>query len=510
MTVSIEQDPEILLRIEDLRTYFFVYDGTVKALDGVSLYVRRGETLGIVGETGCGKSVTAFSVMKLIQDPPGRIVSGQIIYKGANLTRYLPYEAKYIDRKNGRVKIKRNRRVIRLTERIFQGIRGREISMIFQEPTTALNPVLTVEKQVSEALLMHRKSEIINSILDKEKSDISGFKTEIRKLVEDFDIAGTQTDDFRKSAIQTISNFVKEPRQQIQIYDIVTSRGQKRRRRIRESLQVAKIGSLSEQAKHILELEKELDAQLKREGNEILAGSDIASLKKLASEIRFFKFKILLQKLNLVAKMASDKTIKVETSLWVEELLKQVSIQDAHKVLSSYPHELSGGMQQRVMISMALSCNPSLLIADEPTTALDVTIQAQILDLMKRLKKTTNASIMLITHDLGVISEVCDRVAVMYAGLVAETGTVTEIFKNPLHPYTKGLLSAIPRLDMPGKKLTSISGTVPNLLKPPSGCRFHPRCPYVMDVCKTNLPISIEVTKGHTVSCFLFGGDVNQ
>ena len=510
MTVSVEQDPDILLRIEDLRTYFFVYDGTVKALDGVSLYVKRGETLGIVGETGCGKSVTAFSVMKLIQDPPGRIVSGQIIYKGANLTRYLPYEATYAERKSGRVKIKRNRRVMRLTERIFQGIRGREISMIFQEPTTALNPVLTVDRQVSEALLMHRKSEIIDSILGKGKSDLSGFKTAIRKLVEDFDISGVQSDDFKKSAIQTISNFVKESRQQIQIYDIVTSRGQKRGRRVREAFRVAGIGSISKQAKHILELEKELDSQMKREGNEILAGSDLASLKVLASEIRLFKFKIFLQKLNLVAKRASDKTIKVETSLWVEELLKQVSIQDAHKVLSSYPHELSGGMQQRVMISMALSCNPSLLIADEPTTALDVTIQAQILDLMKRLKKTTNASIMLITHDLGVISEVCDRVAVMYAGLVAETGTVTEIFKNPLHPYTKGLLSAIPRLDMPGKKLTSISGTVPNLLKPPSGCRFHPRCPYVMDVCRANLPVSIEVTKGHTVSCFLFGGDTNQ
>lgn len=510
MTVSMELDPEILLRIEDLRTYFFVYDGTVKALDGVSLYVRRGETLGVVGETGCGKSVTAFSVMKLIQDPPGRIVSGRIIYKGANLTRYLPYEAKYTDRKRGRVKIRRNRRVIKLTERIFQGIRGREISMIFQEPTTALNPVLTVEKQVGEALLMHRKSEIIDSILGKGKSDLSGFRAEMKKLVEDFDVAGNQTDDFRKSAIQTISNFVKESRQQIQICDIVTSRGQKRGRRVREAVRVAGIGSLSKQAKHILELEKELDSRMKRERNEILAGSDLASLKRMSSEIRLFRFKILLQKLNFAVKRASDKAIRTETSLWVEELLKQVSIQDAHKVLSNYPHELSGGMQQRVMISMALSCNPSLLIADEPTTALDVTIQAQILDLMKKLKKTTNASIMLITHDLGVISEVCDRVAVMYAGIVAETGTVTEIFKNPLHPYTKGLLSAIPRLDMPGKKLTSIPGTVPNLLKPPSGCRFHPRCPFVMDVCKTSLPASIEATKGHTVSCFLYGGDIDQ
>ncbi len=245
---------------------------------------------------------------------------------------------------------------------------------------------------------------------------------------------------------------------------------------------------------------------MKSERNAILAGSDLRTIKKISIEVRRCRWKIALRKLNLIAGRECSRSINAETSGWVEELLKQVSIQDAHKVLSSYPHELSGGMQQRVMISMALSCNPSLLIADEPTTALDVTIQAQILDLMKRLKKTTNASVMLITHDLGVISEVCDRVAVMYAGVVAETGTVTEIFKNPLHPYTKGLLSAIPRLDMPGKKLTTIPGSVPNLLRPPAGCRFHPRCPYVMDVCKTTVPVTVEVSKGHTVSCFLFGG----
>ncbi len=506
MSTTIEQDPDILLRVEDLKTYFFVYDGIVKALDGVTLYVRKGETLGIVGETGCGKSVTAFSVLKLIQDPPGRIVSGRIIYKGADLTRYLPYEVKYVNKKGKRVRIKRNKRVIKLTERIFQGIRGREISMIFQEPTTALNPVLTVERQVGEALLMHRKSEIIDSILRKEVASLSGYASGIRSLIDDFDVSGTNRDDFRKTAMLTISNHVKDQRQQIQVYDVITSRGQKKSKRLKEALRVAKIGSLSKAARDILQLEKQLDTLLKSERNAILAGSDLRTIKKISIEVRRCRWKIALSKLNLIAGRECSRSINAETSGWVEELLKQVSIQDAHKVLSSYPHELSGGMQQRVMISMALSCNPSLLIADEPTTALDVTIQAQILDLMKRLKKTTNASVMLITHDLGVISEVCDRVAVMYAGVVAETGTVTEIFKNPLHPYTKGLLSAIPRLDMPGKKLTTIPGSVPNLLRPPAGCRFHPRCPYVMDVCKTTVPVTVEVSKGHTVSCFLFGG----
>ncbi len=505
-----EQDPDILLSVEDLKTYFFVYDGIVKALDGVTLHVRRGETLGIVGETGCGKSVTAFSVLKLIQDPPGRIVSGRILFKGADLTRYLPYEARYSNGKRGRIKIKRNRRAIKLTERIFEGIRGREISMIFQEPTTALNPVLTVERQVGEALLMHRKSEIIDSIFSKKGASMPGYISDMRKLIEEFDISGTNSDDFRKFALLAISSHVSDPRQQIQIYDAITSKGQKRSRRLREAARVAKIGSISKSAREILRLEKELDAQMKTVRNAILAGSDLRTVGKLSSEAGRFRLRIALRKLNVVAYRECRRSMNMEISGWVEELLKQVSIQDPHKVLSSYPHELSGGMQQRVMISMALSCNPSLLIADEPTTALDVTIQAQILDLMKKLKKSTNASIMLITHDLGVISEVCDRVAVMYAGLVAETATVTDIFKNPLHPYTKGLLSAIPRLDMPGKKLITIQGNVPNLLKPPAGCRFHPRCPYVMDVCRTKVPATVEVSKGHTVSCFLFGGVDNQ
>ncbi len=240
MSTTIEQDPDILLRVEDLKTYFFVYDGIVKALDGVTLYVRKGETLGIVGETGCGKSVTAFSVLKLIQDPPGRIVSGRIIYKGADLTRYLPYEVKYVNKKGKRVRIKRNKRVIKLTERIFQGIRGREISMIFQEPTTALNPVLTVERQVGEALLMHRKSEIIDSILRKEVASLSGYASGIRSLIDDFDVSGTNRDDFRKTAMLTISNHVKDQRQQIQVYDVITSRGQKRSKKAEGSITCGK------------------------------------------------------------------------------------------------------------------------------------------------------------------------------------------------------------------------------------------------------------------------------
>jgi peptide/nickel transport system ATP-binding protein len=509
MSINLPDDSDILLRIEDLRTYFFVYDGVVKALDGVSLYVRKGETLGIVGETGCGKSVTAFSILKLIQDPPGRIVSGKIIYKGADLTRYLPYEAKYVER-GSRTKVIRNKRIIKLTERIFQGIRGREISMIFQEPTTALNPVMTVERQVGEALLMHRKSEIVDSILSKGSVNFDGLRAEMQRIAEEFDLAESDSEKLRSNAMDSLSKYVRDEKQRSQLCDIILSRGKKRSRRIREAIQTARIGSISEAAKHLLELEKELDRLAKNERNEILLGNDLAVLNGITSQVRKSRRRLAIRRLNIAARRQCDMSIRSEVALWVEGLLKQVSIPDAHKILSSYPHELSGGMQQRVMIAMALSCNPSLLIADEPTTALDVTIQAQILDLMRKLKSTTNSSIVLITHDLGVISEICDRVAVMYAGLVAETGSVREIFKNPLHPYTRGLLAAIPRLDMPGKKLTTISGNVPNLLHPPDGCRFHPRCPFVMDICRTTIPMPVEVTQNHTVSCFLYGGGNHQ
>jgi len=509
MSINLPDDSDILLRIEDLRTYFFVYDGVVKALDGVNLYVRKGETLGIVGETGCGKSVTAFSILKLIQDPPGRIVSGKIIYKGADLTRYLPYEAKYVER-GSRTKVIRNKRIIKLTERIFQGIRGREISMIFQEPTTALNPVMTVERQVGEALLMHRKSEIVDSILSKGSVNFEGLRAEMQRIAEEFDLAESDTEKLRSNAMDSLSKYVADEKQRSQLCDIILSRGKKRSRRVREAIQAARISSISDAAKHLLELEKETDRLAKNERNEILLGNDLSVLNGITSQVRKSRRRLAMRRLNLAARRQCDMSIKSEVALWVEGLLKQVSIPDAHKILSSYPHELSGGMQQRVMIAMALSCNPSLLIADEPTTALDVTIQAQILDLMKKLKSNTNSSIVLITHDLGVISEICDRVAVMYAGLVAETGSVREIFKNPLHPYTRGLLAAIPRLDMPGKKLTTISGNVPNLLHPPEGCRFHPRCPFVMDICRTTIPMPVEVTQNHTVSCFLYGGGNHQ
>jgi oligopeptide/dipeptide ABC transporter ATP-binding protein len=315
-----------MLKIQELKTYFYTDKGVVKAVDGVSLDVGRGKILGLVGESGCGKSVTALSILKLVQCPPGKIIDGSIVLDGKDLLKMSP---------------KRMRE-----------IRGNEISMIFQEPMTSLNPVYKVGRQVMEALMIHEKID----------------KNEARK-----------------------------------------------------------------------------------------------------------------------------KTV---------EMFEMVGIPEAEKRIEAYPHQLSGGLRQRVMIAMALICKPKLLIADEPTTALDVTIQAQILKLMKELQKETNASIILITHDLGVVAEVCDYVNVMYAGKIMEYADVFEIFESPLHPYTWGLLNSIPKLHENNNELYSIKGMVPSLLSLPKGCRFHPRCEFATSRCREEEPELVEFKKGHFVRCW--------
>jgi len=321
-----------LLDVKNFKTYFFTDEGVVRAVDGVDLYINQGETLGIVGESGCGKSVTALSIMRLIPQPPGKIVDGQILYNGLDL-----------------VTIPANK---------LRKIRGKEISMVFQEPMTSLNPVFTCGEQIAEALRLHE---------------------------------------------------------------------------------------------------------------------------------------------GLGRRDAMDKTV---------EMLKVVHIPNAERRVKEYPHQLSGGMRQRVMIAMALSCSPNLLIADEPTTALDVTIQAQILELLNELKTKLKMAVMLITHDMGVIAETAQRVVVMYAAKVAEEAPVGDLFKEPLHPYTQGLLRSIPRIDLAATehlRLETIPGTVPTLrgdIAP--GCRFAPRCPFVKSVCTEQDPVLKEVKPGHKVSCWLY------
>lgn len=317
---------EKLLEIRNLKTYFYTENGVSKAVDGVDLEIYPGETLGVVGESGCGKSVTSLSIMRLIQEPPGKIVDGEILFKGRDLAR--------------------------LSQDEMRQIRGNEISMIFQEPMTSLNPVFTIGEQISEAIMLHKK-------VDK--------------------------------------------------------------------------------------------------------------------------------------KQAMEESI---------EMLRKVGIPLPEQRVKEYPHQLSGGMRQRIMIAMALSCNPDLLIADEPTTALDVTIQAQILDLMQDLKKKYKMSIMMITHDLGVVAEVCDRVAVMYAGKVVEYADVKSLFKDPKHPYTWGLLNSIPRLDKEVDRLPAIPGIVPDSNNFPVGCRYNTRCPFAQEKCFKEEPELIEVAEGHKARCW--------
>ncbi len=355
---------DLLLEIRDLRTHFFTEDGVVKAINGVNLEIARGETLGLVGESGSGKSVTALSVLRLIQDPPGKIVSGQVLFKGQDLLSYP---------------------VARLREEI----RGREIAMIFQDPMISLNPVFTVGNQLAEAIYLHQ---------------FRGQRAALQQGVDMLREAGAP-------GLEGMTDLEPEPYART-LWQRAVQRG-----------------------------------------------------------IR---------------------------------MMETVGIPSARDRVIDYPHQFSGGMRQRIMIAMAISCHPVLLIADEPTTALDVTIQAQILEIMKTIKRTFGTSILLITHNLGVIAEMADRVAVMYAGNIVEYTDAQSLFYQPKHPYTVGLLHCYPEVDGPRKQLESIEGVVPDLINPPSGCRFHPRCKQAMPVCREREPQLQPVADGHLVSCHLY------
>jgi len=316
-----------LLEVKDLRTYFFTEEGVVRAVDGVSWDLDEGETLALVGESGCGKSVTAMSILRLIPNPPGRIVEGEVFFEGRDL--------------------------LKVTDAEMRSIRGNRIAMIFQEPMTSLNPVLTIGQQIKEAIVLH---------------------------------------------------------------------------------------------------------------------------------------------LGLADEEANARAV---------ELLEMVGIPEGGQRLRDYPHQFSGGMRQRVMIAMALACNPKVLIADEPTTALDVTIQAQILEIMARLSKELGTAVLVITHNLGIVARYADRVNVMYAGEIVESGTAIDIFKHPRHPYTVGLMASVPRLDATEKvRLATIEGQPPLLINVIPGCPFVPRCEWAIDICSTDHPILEDKEPGHQARCW--------
>ena len=369
-----------MLEIKNLKTRFNTYDGVVKALEGVNLEVKEGEVFGIVGETGCGKSVTSYSLMQLLPRT-AEIVAGEITLDGEEITG--------------------------ASDSRMRQIRGGEIGMIFQDPLSALNPVMKIKDQISEVIRLHQRQELENRT---EKVDS----------------------------------------------------GNERNPYILWSLIFVSLVSLF----YFLKLEDSFTDTL-------------AKLLFVGSLVGY----VFLPEMK--SESYSARTAVAEMDMVVESL-RQVRLPNPSQVANSYPHELSGGMQQRVMIAMALAGRPRLLIADEPTTALDVTIQSQILDLLKKLQKETGMTIVMITHDLGVVAEMCDRVAVMYAGTVVETGNASEIFSDPKHPYTQGLLSALPG---ESKELSSIGGSVPDLLNPPSGCRFNPRCPIAKAHCSVDVPL---------------------
>ncbi|MHA1719216.1 MAG: ABC transporter ATP-binding protein [Promethearchaeota archaeon] len=376
----------ILLDVKDLYTYFFTEEGIVKAVDGVSFQIHHDEILGLVGETGCGKSVTALSLLKLVRTP-GKIIQGSIYFEGDDL--------------------------VPKSEDEMLKIRGNSITMMFQDPMNSLNPVLKVGDQLAEVYLLHQKEFLKDEVL-KAREKNSKLKQNLKRMKKELKTASPD-------GAETLKNQIKAIKEQI-------------------------------------------------------------------------KFRITL---NDIAYRESAA------------LLDRIGLPNADTLINRYPHELSGGMRQRIMIAMGLACNSKLLICDEPTTALDVTIQAQILDMIRELKRKLKNSVLFITHSLGVIYELCDRVAVMYSGNIVEYGTVQDIFKNPQHPYTQGLMAAIPRVtkESRAKELMIIPGMVPNLIYPPHGCRFHPRCEYAMEICKKINPALKKMPNNVQVACHLFDKD---
>jgi len=462
-----------IIEINDLYVNFYTKSGVVKALDGININIFQGETFGLVGESGCGKSVTANCVLNLIASPPGKIEKGSIVYHTDHM---LELEDKY--RETAHTLGEQDPEALALKSQIaqeaiqnnvltwdkekLQGFRGKTVSMIFQEPMTALNPVFRCGDQISESLLLHEKPELAKAVL--------------------------RSIDAR---VKAIDEYHHESREQ-------TAKGE---------LKCMKCGAISA-----------VEAERCPQCGGSFTSDSLRALEK--TKLLFYRrFYVKMTKtpnarsLRYAAKVPIlrryYKLTKQEATTRTEMLLRLVRIPDPRNVVTSYPHELSGGMQQRVMIAMALACRPRLLIADEPTTALDVTIQAQILKLMHDLQEETGTAILMITHNLGVVAEICDRVGVMYAGTMTEVGPTTEVFKEPLHPYTQGLMNLIPKVNVEVHWLETIEGTVPNLIKPPSGCRFHPRCPYAMEICKREKPVTVEVRPKHLVSCHLYSGVVS-
>lgn len=505
-----EVSEENYVEVKDLVTQFFTFKGIVKAIDGVDLSIKKGEIFGLVGESGCGKSVTATSIMDLVPDPPGRIIRGKIFIDGFNILSDLDKLARIFVRSETNVKVRRNKRMIKRHNYILSKIRGDKVAMIFQEPFLALNPVLTIGYQITENIMLHSRIDIINSIIRRETLGKEGVADLLSKLDNAKDY------DEKRRVVNRWTRDYGVPETEHSVFDLISHSDNKEyiERELLSLLSQEKMGVDLQPlgvAREYYKADDELfDLNLKLMQAEYNNDQNTAAklyqqIGAKRSEIRS-KYSGFLLKSKLLRKRMEAPLMK-EARRRALELLELVNIAGPERVIDSYPHELSGGMQQRAMIAMALAANPKLLIADEPTTALDVTTQAQILELIRELNTVTGSSVLFITHDLAVIAEMCNRVGVMYAGNLVEETSVKKIFQDPKHPYTMGLMRAIPRADKKRdvtQKLESIPGTVPNLITPPSGCRFHPRCKFAMDVCSEKKPKLVEIEKGHKVACFLY------
>lgn len=505
---------EDYLTVTDLVTNFYTSRGIVKALDKINFSIRKGEIFGMVGESGCGKSVTALSIMDLVQDPPGRVVNGKVEIDGFNIFSDIKDLAKIIVRSETDVKIKRNKRAIKKHNFMLSKIRGKKAGMIFQEPSLALNPVLRAGNQITENILLHNKKAIADSLINRANLSLDDVKLLVDEVLKNKDETKSILNNWcRTNALvdleTPINSIFKNYVDPKEIENEIVSL-------IKGGLTLVDKASLIEARDYYDYKERFENLEIKRfaaaeeKDSELIRSIDIEETKlKMTSGARFRSYSLK----RIFTGRKVEKAFKSEATRRAKELLSLVSLPDPERIMSSYPHELSGGMQQRLMIAIALASDPKLLIADEPTTALDVTTQAQILKLLRNLNQLVGASILFITHDLAVIAEMCNRVAVMYAGNIVEQGRVLDIFDSPKHPYTVGLLGAIPTPQVKtesGINLHTIPGSVPNLITPPSGCRFHPRCSFAMEICSKSKPKLVELEAQRKVACFLYSSEVEE